>query len=298
MPEGQSSRLGSDQEGTGTVALDAAAFSTTSIPSPLDLMDEGDLDGDDPRLRDLPLPITRGLPGVLSPAQLKVRWQALVNRLRGYRADRLVLDGQPFWLSIFDLEVPPDGKATLRYSQENSRDKGAALKIVGTGFGTSQAITISKSIELPAERAGKSFQWKLLATVRRYVQEGEPPMVRLDVHSPSGGPEYRIVDLAPAQVRAGEILANSGEWRVVERLDLSSTCDVGHATWSHTLQRRATWNAGIGAPEVLGVGIQALKVESERSEQFEAAFELPYGGNYVFYCRSGDWPIAPGCVRV
>jgi hypothetical protein len=35
------------------------------------------------------------------------RWRALLQRLRGYRKTEVLLDREPFWVPLVDLQVPP-----------------------------------------------------------------------------------------------------------------------------------------------------------------------------------------------
>lgn len=46
------------------------------------------------------------------------------------------------------------------------------------------------------------------------------------------------------------------------------------------------------------MGIDALTVESERADEFQVTYELPYGKDCIFYCQAEDSPIAPRCAIV
>lgn len=208
----------------------------------------------------------------------------------------MLLDREAFWLPVVELHVPPHGtgKATLRYEHQSGRTTGAAFKILGMGFGNSESITISRTVELGAETSGKSFEWKMLATATRYVDSGGgPDLTRVDITAPEGGPEYRVADLAP--IPEGPSSSDDG-WRVVNRIDLSSATDTGHSTWGYKINRKGSWTASVGIAPLQAAGIDLLKLECHQSEQFDVIFELPYGHDYVFYRRRGEWPITPRCA--
>lgn len=278
------------------VDVDVDAFSSTHLPGPFELM-EGDevTDADIPVEEVLNSAATRGMNLGLSPAEIRLRWQVLVNRLRGYRRDRVLVDRQAFWLPILELSVPPHGKATLQYEQQAGKTKGAALKILGLGFGSSESISISRTVELTAKSIGKAFEWKMQATVTRYVDGREgADLLRVDLASADGGVNFRARDLPPERSFTATSAATD-DWRLVNRMDLSRSADVGHAKWSYRSTRRGSWTAGIQLAPLRALGIDLLKLESEQSDRFEVSFELPYGGDYAFYCRKGEWPVVPRC---
>lgn len=106
-----------------------------SVPGPFELLEADDLREDDPRLVEIATPVVTRALVPPSPAEQCIWWQALPSRLRGFRRDRVLLDSEPVWVSILDLYAPPAGTAALRYECRAGRDKGAALKILGLGYG-------------------------------------------------------------------------------------------------------------------------------------------------------------------
>src|SRR5204863_2252902 len=84
------------------------SLSLTSVPGVLELLEQGELDDERPDFDRVPLPpATRGLSDALSPGEAGDRWRALLDRLRGYSRDEVLVSREPVWVPLVELQVPP-----------------------------------------------------------------------------------------------------------------------------------------------------------------------------------------------
>jgi hypothetical protein len=270
-------------------------LSATAVPGAFELIEAGQLDGDDPAFDRIPLPgSSRAVSDRLGPGELAARWRSLLDRLRGYTKDEVVLDRQPIWVPLIDLYVPPDGASTLSSRRRAKMSGGLKLKVLGAGFGSATAFAFADEITFSATRAAKSLRVQMLLTAVRYVGKGRGSLLRVDVGVPESHVEHQIVDLPepPAPDLSQPLL-----WTVLRREHLSGSTDAGSFTWTYTSSQQPKWEVGLGG-SVLGSlgGELSLGVEAERSEEISVAFEMPYGKDYVFYTPTGQSPLAPRCA--
>ena len=282
---------------SGSSPIGLESLSWTPVPGVLELLEEGELDDDRPEFERLPLPsATRGLSEQLSPGETGGRWRALLDRLRGYTRDQVLLSREAVWVPLVDLQVPPGGASTLSYVRERGATRGLELKILGAGFGSAAAVTFSDSLTLPANKTAKSLRARMLLTATRYVSKTKGTLVRIDAELPESGPEHQVVDLAePPEADLSDPL----RWRVIRREHLSESEDSGNLKWSYSVGERAKWEAMIGAPTLAPLGGQlGLSLEADQADEVTVTFEMPYGSDYVFYAAAGEAPLVPYCTVV
>jgi hypothetical protein len=273
--------LTADLSGLGTLEW-------SPVPGVLELMEQGELDPGRPEFDRVAVPgTTRGL------ADQAQRWRALIDRLRGYSPDEVVLSREPAWVPLVDLPVPPGGSSTFTYARRREVGGGLELKVMGTGFGSAASVTVSDSVTLRANESAKSLRLRMLITATRYVSKDGSTFLRYDTEPPEGT-EHQVVDLpGPPPLSASDPL----RWRIVRREDLSGSADSGAVTWSYSAGHQARWKAGLGLPGAAALGgALELTLEAQRAEEATVTFELPYGKRYVFYVAAGDTPLVPHCA--
>src|SRR5512139_2941766 len=161
-------------------------------PSAFELVEAGILDEEQPEFARVGAEsLTRGHPAYA----LKNYWQSFLRRIRGYKVSRILFEQQSVWLPLFDLHVPYEGTAELTYKRSSKHKIGAEIKVLGIGFGSSLSTSITETVAFKAEKSGKSYQIKLLATAIEYVSRTDPTLIRLDLNKPEGASEYRICDI-------------------------------------------------------------------------------------------------------
>jgi hypothetical protein len=284
-------RSGSDSP-TGLESL-----SLTAVPGVLELLEQGELDDEHPDFDRVPLPpATRGLSEQLSPGEAGDRWRALLDRLRGYERDEVLLAKEPVWVPLVELQVPPGGASTFTYARKREASSGLELKVLGVGFGSATAVSFGDSLTLPAKERAKSLRIRMLLTATRYVSKNKGTLVRVDAELPDSGPEHQVVDL-DEQLDAD--LSDPLLWRIIRREHLSESTDSGSMTWSYSVGERAKWDVAIGAPTLAPLGgTLGLTMQADRTDEVTVTFELPYGKDYVFYAAAGDAPLVPYCAVV
>ena len=263
------------------------------VPGAFELLERGDLDDDAPDFDRLPLPTpTRGL----NQDELAGRWRRMLDRLRGYAKDEVLVSAEPLWVPIIDLHVPPGGASTFTYSSTRGATNGLDLRIFGVGFGNAATVTFGDSLTLPANETAKSLRLRLLVTATRYVSRTGDDLIRIDAQMPDTGPEHQVVDLLEQPIPD---LTDPLAWTVVRRQSLSGSADSGSFTWSYSVGTRARWEVGIGVPKAISIGAElGLTVEADRADEVKVSFEMPYGKDYVFYTATGHVPLAPFCAVV
>jgi hypothetical protein len=273
------------------------SISLTPVPGVLELLEQGELDGERPDFERVPLPpATRGLSDALSPGEAGDRWRALLDRLRGYSRDEVLVSREPIWVPLVELQVPPGGASTFSYARKRESSSGLELKVLGMGFGSATAVSFGDSLTLPAKERAKSLRIKMLLTATRYVSKGKGTLVRVDAELPDSGPEHQVVDLdeQPAADLSDPLL-----WRVIRREQLSESTDSGSVTWSYSVGEQAKWDVAVGAPALASLGGSlGLTMQADRTNEVTVTFELPYGKDYVFYTAAGDAPLVPYCALV
>jgi hypothetical protein len=265
-------------------------LATGSVPGALELIERDELDDEIPEFSRIPLPASmRAFEDPLDVEASTGRWRALLQRLRGYRKAEVLLDREPVWVPLVDLQVPPGGASTFVYTRTLSATDNLDVKILGVGFGSAASVTFVDSLTLPAAGTGKVLRVRMLMTATRYESQGGDSLVRVDI-DPADVVEHEVADLEatpPAE------LADTLAWRVLRRERLSAAGGSGRVSWAYSAGRDARWNANIGVtlPQV-GTSI-ALGVEAAGAEETTVTFELPYGKDYVFYVPVGQTPLAP-----
>lgn len=280
---------------SGSSGLESLSWS--SVPGVFELLERGELDDERPDFERVPLPTaTRAISEQLSPSEAAGRWRALLDRLRGYTRDEVLLSREPVWVPLVDLQVPPGGASTFSYARKREVGGGLELKVLGVGFGSAAAVTFGDSLTLPANEAAKSLRVRMLLTATRYVSKSKGTLVRVDAELPESGPEHQVVDLLeqPAADLSDPLL-----WRVIRREHLSESADSGKVTWSYSVGEQAKWDVGLGAPALAPVGgTLGLTLEANRADEVTVTFEMPYGRDYVFYAAAGEAPLVPYCAVV
>jgi hypothetical protein len=272
-------------------------LSLTAVPGVFELLERGALDDEQPDFDGIALPpVTRGLSEQLSPAEVARRWRALLDRLRGYARDEVLLSREPVWVPLVELHVPPGGSSTLTYTRKGQASAGLELKVLGVGFGSATAVSFGDSLTLSARESAKSLRVRMLATATRYVSKSKAALVRVDVELPDTGQEHQVVDLAE-ESRAD--LSDPLLWRIIWLEHLSASTDSGGITKSYSVGASAKWDVAIGAPTLAPVGgTLGLTMQADRADEVTVTFELPYGKDYVCYAATGDTPLVPHCAVV
>jgi len=220
------------------------------------------------------------------------RWHRLLERLRGLHREEVIVDGAPTWIDLVELHTPPAGRAQLRRNRSTERKITPALKLLGFGFGSGMTVSFAESMTFDAHEVGKILQVRMLITATRYVDRNGGSVVRVDVSDPPIGVDHRIIEL-PADPPD---VFDPKRWTVLRRTDLSALTQGGKYSWIYTAGRRANWNVGLNLGGIGGLPLKAsLQAEVEDSDEFETSFELPYGHDVIFYCRTGEIPLAPRC---
>jgi hypothetical protein len=270
-------------------------------PGAFELLEAGELDEAEPKFTKVPaLSSTRGWPSSLSPTELKNRWQAFLQRMRGYSREEVVLSQEPVWMPLLELHVPPDGKASLTYQRTLTNNRGAELKILGIGFGNSGSVYFSESTSFDASGSDKALQVRLLITATKYThRESGRAVIRMDLDSPSNPILHRVTDVPTPQSMKVVRKLDPIKWKLLRRVELSNSEDEGHYTWQFGTAEHARWKAELGGLKPLeAIGLEPnLLCEVEHSDEFQVMFEMPYGHDYVFYCRPEESPLTPFCAR-
>jgi hypothetical protein len=268
------------------------------MPGALELLEQGSLDDDVPQFENInSSSTTRGWPTDLTASEIKNRWRSLLRRLKGYQKDKVLIQDEAVWIPIFKLYVPPLGKSSLSYQAKVGQNISPELKILGFGFGSTGSVSFTETIKIPAEKRGKLVEAKLLATVTRYINSSNnQKLYRLDLKNLDGHIEQRITDLPLQDPIAEAKKLTSTEWRVLREYRLSAK-DVGQFNLRYELEQRSTWKTDLKFAPLSALGIETgVSLELENSNQFELNFDMPYGHDYVFYCRNDESPLVPMCT--
>ncbi len=263
--------------------------SWSRTPSVYELEEMKALKDDQPAFEQIQLhSLTRGDTG----EKLRQRWQSFLRRFRKLKPVETFVDHQPTWVSLFNLYVPTEGKASITYKQVESVLSGPELKILGSGFGGGLNMALSEVHGFNAEGVGKSLQIQLLVTAIHYASDEGDDQVRLEAEFPAGAPEFRILDLPNPEAPASW---DSSQWQILHKVNLTGA-NKGLYTWQRDKTTEANWkfDAGIPVPEALGVKLSwTLKIT--RSEAFSVKYEIPYGKEYFFYQPNTEILLAPLC---
>jgi len=266
------------------------------MAGPLELLETGTINEDDPQFTKIHLSDpTRGWPSQLSTTEMKRQWQSFIRHLKRYHKKETLFKQEPIWIPLINLYVPPGGSSTLKYIRSSNKKMGPEIKILGFGFGSTESISISDSVEFDAEQRGKSFLVKMYATAIRYLDSVHgQPLTRVDLEHPHDYTEHKIEDLPDiTEIKS----LNSEEWKVIHEINLSSSSDTGHYTFQHAITESAIWKVELSFPPLQAIGLDLnLTFESEHSKEFELTFKIPYGHDYLFYSRIGETPIVPLCT--
>jgi hypothetical protein len=266
----------------------------------LELLEDGQLKEDQPQFQDLGTPQSELRLAGLDMKQIKERWGAFVNRLKGYHKEEPLMERVPIWIPIIDLHLPPGGKSVLKYERKSSQEMGAELKIFGIKSGSGGAISFSESIKFSAEHVGKSLLVLAYATITPYVSnDGRDKFFRLDWDCETV--THKIEDISKDQNNQVLQSLDTTLWKKVKEVDLSSSSGSGQFTWQYKATQDAHWNVNLGAGITVfgGIGVEfSLPLQFKRSEDFEVTFDMPYGYDYVFFHRLGETPLIPMCARI
>ena len=239
----------------------------------------------------------RGNGGILDDA---ITW------LRGYRRDRLLCERRPEWMPLAELWPAPGGKATLKYVAAQSHEANAELTIVTErGFGGGSKTTLTRSIEVPTEDVGFQYRVRVYLTIWRYVHAaGGEPFDRIDVDCDGEPFDVDRVDLPPDRFPVGDRTTTLDELRRggFEQhgfFRASGSASIGMDTYGESVQAEHQWGFELTLPGLdLIQSTLKLAAHTNRSESFEASFQLPRGHDYVFFHRIGEAPIVPLCARL
>jgi len=277
-------------------------LSWKKTPGAFEMLEMAAISEDEPKFADITaLGTSRGLSDHLNATELKLRWKALVDRLKGYRREKVLFKHKPIWVPIIELSVPTGGKAILKYEKGSSKEIGPELKIFGLGFGGGGKFSFSESIEFSASNVGKSFQVLMFATGTQYRSSDGSTEIRLDWDCEGDGDAQKIEDRSLAQEIEDLESLDSLSWKIVKKINLSSSQDVGQYTWQYKTTEKAFWNVGLklSTTPLPGIGVDLnLPLSFERSEMFDVTFEMPYGHDYILFHRIGETPLVPTCARI
>jgi hypothetical protein len=255
----------------------------------LALLDSGELDCDDDLSERI---LTPG--GTRSPSADPGRWQRFVSRLRGYERGRVLATEVPVWLAIAELTPPAGGRATLNSQSSSKVEAKSSLTVFGSGFGNTVSAGLDQIVEVAAVGGPLQVAAEVLLNVCEYTRcGGGPTLVRVDVVEMK--PVTRVGDVAR---RASVPSPPPAGVEILDRVELSSASGSGAYTWRRRSAEQSTWTTAVGA-SVPGIGLDIkLEVAVARAQQFETAFELPFGSDYLVYHEPTAPRLAPLCCRV
>jgi hypothetical protein len=273
---------------------DAPTFARAAVrPGALDLLEAGVLRDDAPRFDDLPTAgVVRAGAGSSTDLDTRSRWQAFLDRLRGYRRERRLFDRTPVWVPIVTLVPPPAGAASIALKCETSSEESISLKILGVGFGNAIAATFAREIAFETSHAPVALSTQVLLTATRYVHDTAPPFTRVDVEL--GDAKTR---LAAAPAPRPPVALVPPRYEVLERLELAGAGGAGTFTWKRRVGGQTSWELSLAPslPSALQTEL-SLGVQLSSADESEVTLELPYGANYVLYHEAGTPRLAPQCL--
>lgn len=190
----------------------------------------------------------------------------------------------PYQVPILTVAPVPHGTVNATYSVERSGQRGASLKILGSGGGAGFKTVLGSSFEFDTDRADQmsSVVSDVLVTAHLFEYRGRPEVVT----------DIRLADDAFVRVDAGlPDLVPGSAGRVVARLRAADPASTGKLT-IHTEQTQ-NWNVDIGLKfDMFGGGEASLTYEAEKTNGVEAVFKLPNGFDYSAY----DWPAGGSLI--
>jgi hypothetical protein len=261
---------------------------TQAVPGALELLESGELDDANPRYAELAGPGSVRAPGDSVNVPL---WQAMLDRLRGYRRDEVVLDGVETWLPLVELVPPRGGRASCVRKVSETRGAAIGFKIFGTGFGSTLRATLETEIEFSADETPVALTMPVRLTAVRYLHDRFPPLLRVDVRD--GGGHLRLASLPEPP----PVSLDSPGFELVRRVELSQVSSPGTFAWTTRAEEGTTWSWSFGAT-LPGIGEASTTVEAQDVRDLEVGFELPYGHDYVIYQQDHRPRLAPRCATL
>lgn len=227
-------------------------------------------------------------------------WRDLLNLLKGYSKDEVVVDHRPTWVPLVTVQVPPGGTAKVVFAQSAEKQGSGEFKIIGSGLGTAGSFSIEDKLTIPAEVTGKTLSVQLVVTLTRYVSDdGYAPFYRLDVSAPQSGVTMRIEDLPPAAARRSHSRFNARAWNILREVDLSHGSNPNPVAIEYSRSGEASWEVDLGVSLSQPVKIDlTAKASFTYSEEWTTTYELPFGHNYVLYGRPNEVPLVPLVARL